>query len=435
MNALISRFLKGGFIRKVLVMVSGTAGAQAIILLASPVITRIYGPEAFGVLGVFMAVSMILIPASGLGYPIAIVLPKHEEEAVGLTKISLWLSVGMALLSLVIAFLFGEELLELLNFTDINNYLYFIPLVILFGSLLQISEQWAVRLQEFGVIARTNMYHALIVQGSMVGIGLIYPFAFVLILMNVIGQLLKAVFMGTGSLRKRKSKGSIDVTHPPLKETARKYKDFPRYRAPEMFLNAVSQNIPIMLLSSLFGPAAAGFFTLSRRVLAAPATLIGKAVGDVFYPRITEAYYNKESLQKLIKKATLGLSLAGLIPYGTVVLLGPWLFGFVFGDEWVQAGEYARWMALASFFGFINSPSVKALPVLSAQGFQLLFTIVMLTVRIAMLAVGSFVFESDLVAIALFGLSGAVLNSLLIMITINISKKFDETSLNKTEGE
>ncbi|WP_347862279.1 oligosaccharide flippase family protein [Salimicrobium sp. PL1-032A] len=425
MKDVITKFLRAEFVRKVMVMVSGTAGAQALILLASPIITRLYGPEAFGILGVFMAVSMILIPASALGYPLAIVLPKHEDEAVGLTKISLWLSIAVAVFSLLIAFLFGEELLQLFNFTDINNYLYLIPLVILFGSLQQISEQWAVRLEEFGVIARTNLYHALVVQGTMVGIGIVYPVALVLIIMNVIGHLLKAVLMGTGSLKKRNSGELLKKEHPPLRETAHKYRDFPMYRAPEMFLNAVSQNIPIMLLTTLFGPAAAGFFTLGRRVLAAPATLIGKAVGDVFYPRITQAYYNEESLQKLIRKATFGLSMAGLIPYGLVVLFGPWLFAFIFGNEWLQAGEYARWMALASFFGFINKPSVKALPVLSAQRFQLIFTIIMLVVRVLMLFIGAVIFESDLIAIALFGISGAILNMILITITLGISRKFD----------
>src|SRR5699024_8227243 len=143
-------------------------------------------------------------------------------------------------------------------------------------------------------------------------------------------------------------------------------------------------------------------------VLNMPAQLIGKSVGDVFYPRISEAAYNKENLTSLIKKATLTLGAVGAIPFGTVIFFGPWLFGFVFGEEWVMAGEYARWIALWSCFAFMNRPSVRALPVLTAQRFHLIYTIIMLLARMFVLFIGFYVFNSDIVAIALFGLSGAL---------------------------
>ena len=41
---------------------TGTAGAQAISMAFAPLITRIYGPEAFGVLGTFMALLPVNFP-------------------------------------------------------------------------------------------------------------------------------------------------------------------------------------------------------------------------------------------------------------------------------------------------------------------------------------------------------------------------------------
>src|SRR5699024_4538293 len=120
----------------------------------------------------------------------------------------------------------------------------------------------------------------------------------------------------------------------------------PVYRAPEMFLNAISQGLPVLMLTAFFGPASAGFYTIGRTVLNIPSQLIGKAIGDVFYPRIAEAANNKEDLNKLIKKATFVLSGIGIIPFGIVILFGPSLFSFVFGSDWIIAGEYARWISL-----------------------------------------------------------------------------------------
>src|SRR5699024_10092294 len=99
------------------------------------------------------------------------------------------------------------------------------------------------------------------------------------------------------------------------------------------------------------------------------------------YPRIAEAKHKGEDLNKLIKKATLFLAGLGIVPFGLIILFGPLLFSFVFGEDWVRAGEYARWIALFSFSTYLNQPAVKSLPVLSAQRFHLLFTIFRSTAR------------------------------------------------------
>src|SRR5699024_11633658 len=52
-----------------------------------------------------------------------------------------------------------------------------------------------------------------------------------------------------------------------LKQLAKKHRDFPLYRAPEELFNTISQNLPILLLTSLFGPASAGFYSIGRTVL------------------------------------------------------------------------------------------------------------------------------------------------------------------------
>src|SRR5690606_8930446 len=139
-------------------------------------------------------------------------------------------------------------------------------------------------------------------------------------------------------------------------------------RAPQILINAISQSMPILLLASFFGPASAGFYSIGRTVLGMPTQLIGKSVGDVFYPRIAEAANNGENITRLLTKATLALAAVGILPFGIVMIFGPWLFEFVFGGEWKIAGEYARWLALWSFFAFVNRPSVKSIPVLNLQG-------------------------------------------------------------------
>lgn len=422
----IKKITQSKFIRNVAIMATGAAGAQAITMAASPVITRLYGPEAFGIMGTFTALTTIIMPIAALTYPIAIVLPKKDNEAKGIIKLSLQVTIIITILISLLLLLFNKWISNLFNLEEIAGFLYFIPIVIVFAGLLQVSEQWLIRTNQFAINAKVNFYQSIIINGSKLGIGLIYPLAIVLVVLQVISNGLRALMMiffakKSGYMTTEKDSQEIESSI----ELSKKYKDFPIYRAPQVSLAAISESLPILLITSFFGPAAAGFYSIGRTVLSLPSSLVGNAIGDVFYPRISEAANTGESLNRLIKKASFGLLVVGIIPFGIIIIFGPWLFEFVFGSGWHVAGDYARWIALTSFAVFINKPVVKSMPVLSAQKIHLIYTVVVILVRTIALLVGFIFFNSDLVAIALFGISSVILNASLFVFTLYLSGKFD----------
>ena len=427
-----TKIIKSTFVRNVLTIVSGAAVAQIITIAFAPIITRIYGPEAFGVFGVFMSIVGIFTPIVALTYPVAIVLPKEDEDAKALVRISIYVAITMSTTIFLLLIFFYQPIGHYLQITEIRSYLVLIPFFMFFSATTQVAQQWLIRKRQFYVRAKIDVIQAIIVNIGKTCAGLISPIATVLILIASLGQALYAMMLTWGArfvtIRDKREDPDKTITSSNLLEIAKHHYDFPLYRAPEAFINGVSQSLPVLLLSSFFGPVSAGFYVIGITVLSLPSQLISHSVGDVFYPHIAEASKNNENLTPLIAKATLGLAAIGFIPFGIVVVLGPWLFGFVFGADWIIAGEYARWLALWIFFGFCNIPSVKAIPVLSAQLFLLIFSILTLIIRLATLAIGSFVFMSDKIAIALFGISGAVLYIVLILVTLLISKQYDGTT-------
>jgi O-antigen/teichoic acid export membrane protein len=162
------------------------------------------------------------------------------------------------------------------------------------------------------------------------------------------------------------------------------------------------------MLAALFGPAAAGFYALSSMVMGAPSTLIGKAVGDVFYPFINSIAHEGKNLARPITKATGALVAIGFFPFGLVVLIGPSLFSWIFGHDWEVAGEYARWLSLFFFFNFINKPSVAAVPVLNIQRGLLIYEIFSTSGKTLGLFIGFYWFGNDVLAVALFSVIGAI---------------------------
>lgn len=418
MREKLINILNKSFVRNVTVLASGTAAAQAISMLSSPFITRLYGPDAFGIMGAFMAIVQIFAPVAALTYPTAIVLPKKNIEAKKIIEVSLFVTLTIAILLTLVIFLYNEEITEILQISEVSSFLYLIPLIVFFSGIIQVSEQWLTRTKQFSINAKVTFLQSLIINSSKIGIGIVNPVATVLVFLTASADCLKVILVLIFLNRsKNKSIENLNIKlskqnniNLSIKELAKKYMDFPLFRAPQVLINSLSQRTPILILTAFFGPTAAGFYTLGNTVLQKPIQLIGNSVGDVFYPRISEAANNNEDIAHLIKKTTLVLAIVGLIPFGIIILFGPWIFSVIFGSEWLVAGKYAQWIGLFLYFEFINRPSVRALPVLGAQFFHLKFTVIILIIRVSALSVGYYLFSSDLVAIALFGISSAILN-------------------------
>ncbi|GAB2798222.1 lipopolysaccharide biosynthesis protein [Halomonas shantousis] len=428
MQQLLARLVRKKFVRNVATVASGAALSQIIALALAPIITRLYDPNVIGILGTFMTVVAILAPLASLTYPVAIILPKHDGQAVGLVRLAALIAVATALATSLILLLWGHDVVSLLGAESLSSFLAFLPLAMLLMAGVQIAEQWLIRKHRYKATAKALIAKALVLNGSKVGAGLFAPTALALIVLTILGTafhvliLVKYAFQGK-TLTQEAADGGEERRS--LKHLARQYGDFPMYRTPQVFLNALSQGLPVLMLASLFGPAAAGFYTLAKQALGAPAQLLSKSIGDVFYPRISAAEKNGENLAKLLIQATLALMALGIVPFGLVMLAGPWLFGLVFGDEWSVAGEYARWLSLWLLFALVNRPAVSALPVLKLQGLFLVYEVVSVVVRFGALGAGFYLLADDIAAVALFSLAGTVLNAALILFTILYAKRLD----------
>src|SRR5699024_10608796 len=156
MNKLLKRLIKSRFVRNVAIMATGTAGAQAVTMALSPIITRLYGPEAFGIMGTFTALTRIIIPVAALTYPIAIVLPKSDINAKRLIKLSLYITFIIAVLITIVLLFFNNSIVEVFQIQEISSFLYLIPLVIIFAGIVQVLEQWLIRTNQFSINAKVS---------------------------------------------------------------------------------------------------------------------------------------------------------------------------------------------------------------------------------------------------------------------------------------
>lgn len=387
--------LRSPVLRNIATVASGTAGAQVITLALMPVITRIYGPETYGVLGVFMSLAFMLIPVAALTYPVAIVLPRRDADARGLIRLSLLVACAFSVLVAAVIALFGEKLASLAGITQIAPFLMLLPLVLLAGAALEVTQQWLVRQQRYRLAAGVAVQQAIAHNGLRIAVGLVHASPAVLLLSTAVGPVLHTLMLNW-SLRRSPSVNAQEAAPEAQRSThelALQYHDFPLYRAPQMLINAISQNLPTLVLAMFFGPIAAGFFALCKQALNVPTQLVGKSVADVYYPRINTAVQDHQPITAMLVKATAALALVGLLPFALVFCFGPQLFALVFGEQWAVAGEYARWLALAEYMIFVSRPCTVAVPALALQGRFLIFEVLSTTLRIAALMAGALFLE------------------------------------------
>lgn len=414
--------------RNVVTVATGTAASQAIAMAFSPLITRLYGPEAYGLMGVFMSVVNLLMTVAALGYPMAIVLPKLDADALNLARLSVYIGIGMAFLTTVVLYLFGVDMLRLLNAEVISVFIYLIPITMFFSVLGGVLGQWLIRKKAFVLTAKYGVFTTLLISSIKTGLGFLYPTAMALIVTNAVGSLFGAMLTYLGWRKQAVKHTVIQAAQPTatLRQLARQYRDFPLLRTPQNLINAFSQSLPVLLLASYFGASTAGQYTIAIAVLGMPASLIGSSVMAVFYPRINEAIMNGENAHALIIKASVGMATMGTLPCLAVIVAGPFLFEFVFGEKWQTAGIYAQWLSLWLFLQFVNKPAVAAIPALRLQGGLLIYELISTGTKILALWLGFVVFKNDVAAIALFSIFGVIAYTWLILWVILHSNRSNQ---------
>jgi len=429
-SILKEKLKKGSFVRNVITLMTGTALAHALVVLAAPVLTRLYKPEDFGVLALFLSIVGILSVIACWCYELSIVLPEKEEDAANLLALSIMITTGMSLLTLVVVALFRHSLATLLGAPEITFYLWLVPLSLLGFGFFQTFNYWCTRKKKFKYLAVQKIAQSTTTVGTqMCAGGFLKLGAGGLIGGNIIGNTLATAILGWKIWKVDKNIIRKSINPSKIRKQALKYKKFPRYSAPNGLLNTTSQQLPGILFTLFFGPIVLGYYYLAYRIFSVPMSLLGQAFAQVFYPKASEYYNTNADIKALVRNTYKVLLKISILPSIFLFMFAPTLFDFIFGENWRIAGEYLRlilpWLTIA----FIVSPSTFIFPILNRQDIALSYEIVLFVARLISILVGGLLLKSATWAIGLYGTVGFFAGLYLIFLInrllsdrVNISK-------------
>ncbi len=155
------------YLKNIFTIFSGTAISQLILILISPLLTKIYGQVNFGIYAQYSALIAICSTFISGRYELAILLPKERKEALTLVVIGSTITLILSTLILIFVLIFEEIFLSYFFNTKKNPFpLFLIPIHVFFIGLYQCLNYWNNRLKKFQLLSKSR-----ILQNTLTGIG------------------------------------------------------------------------------------------------------------------------------------------------------------------------------------------------------------------------------------------------------------------------
>ena len=377
--ARVNRLLGSAFLKDVLKLSAGTLLGRSITIISLPVVTRLYSPEEFKLLAVYLSVISILSVIACFRLEIAIPLAKNDEDAVNLQLLALLVLFLFVSLVTAAVFLRPDEAAQLIGQPTIAPFLWLVPVGTAMVGSYAIFQFWATRLRRFGEISRTRIGQAVVGSATLLSLGWAGVAPLGLLLGNTLNTGAGGLSLGLSALRRdRVLYERVSITR--MRAAFSSYYRYPVYSTPEALFNVAGLQVPILIIAAQGGDEA-GFILLAIQVMTVPMTLLGGSVSQVYMSRLPEEF-RKGMVAPFTFDIVSRLLLIGAGPILLIGALGPIIFPKIFGAQWTQAGEMLFWLAPWMVLQFIVSPVSTVMLVVGKQSAMLALTTIGLMLRV-----------------------------------------------------
>jgi O-antigen/teichoic acid export membrane protein len=361
------------FGRSVAILASGTAISQAIPIAAMPVLTRLYTPEEFGTVALYLAMASLLGVVATARYELAIPLPQDDVEAaeIGLLALKICMVVAVVVLGLVA--LLGGSVAEALGDRRLGPWLYLLPATIVATGLYGVCQLWCNRMGRYRAMSTNRIQHSGATAAGNVAMGAA-GVSGGLVLGALLGQAASAALIAVRIWRTDRSiLGRTTLAG--QRRVAARYASHPRHLVPSHLVGAAALQLPVMMVGALFSPAAAGFFSVAHRVVSLGSTTVANAIGDVYRQQAAHQFREQGAFESLYLRTLRTTAMLAILPFASVYLAAPTLAEWLLGAPWRVAGDYARILAVSAFFQFIFTPVDKGALVVGATRYILVWQV------------------------------------------------------------
>jgi O-antigen/teichoic acid export membrane protein len=339
--------------KHVLTVLGGSVGAQALPLVAAPVITRLCTPADVGAFSVWLGVVAVAAIGATLRLEAAMILDHGSEHQATCFAVVAWSATLLALAMTALAL--GAHALGL---PVVRAWSWPALLTVGLGAWLtaymQTTLAYATSQNAFGKAAKARIWAA----GSIAlfQVGLLWAgLGGAALLAGQLGGLALGLLAAALLLSPPRPRPAL-LPDAAMRRYLRRHSAFWRFSLPSNLLNVLVGQLPLFMIGARHGALAAGLYALTNRVLAAPISLLAASVLEVFKRQAVLDFQTLGNCRDAYLYTFKVLVLLGCGPALVLFLFSPQLFAWVFGETWRPAGELASMLAPLCFLNFIASP-------------------------------------------------------------------------------
>ncbi|HDR7553124.1 TPA: oligosaccharide flippase family protein [Bacillus mobilis] len=415
--------------KNVVTLMSGTVFAQFIAMALSPILTRLYTPEEYGVFSFYVTiVSLLSVVATGR-YEMAIILPKKENNAINIVFICMMITSMISIFCLVMSNIFYNSLNVMFHGEFLAEYLILIPVFVFFTGCYQTYYYWSNRQKDYKTMSLSRVVQSFTNTFGGIGLGVLGSGALGLILSQVLGLILSVMYLlfKVKNLNIKGFKSALNRRK--IRENLYQYKDFPLYNSFHALLDMGLSSGLFFLIGYYYGNMVLGYYAFTWRVLKAPLSIIGTAISQVYVQRANEYYQQGLNVTSLLMSIIKKLTMLALPIFLIIFIWGEELFRIVFGAEWGETGKIAELLTPWLFLNFIASPIAQTYVIFNRQKKALVFAIFQTTLfLVSVMVMGNFNVDATILfrVVSVIGSVTTIIFGLWIFL---IAKENDRESL------
>lgn len=330
------------FARNVWQVARANVLAQALPLLAAPLLTRLYSPADFGAVAQFAAVLGIGLSAASARFDWSVPNARSAAMAAAVLALGGLVLAGVTMVALLAAALWaitgGAQ--GSAAWAVLGAAVWLLPPALLGGGLQQLLAAWHVRAADLTGVGRAKMTQSAANVAVALAAAPLLPPAYAA--WGLAGGVLAGQWVGLRTLWR----SACGLRHSLARTGARRLAvAWARFGVEAGWstlvsvLNTASFALVPLLLARHYSADDVGFYALVQRVALAPVGLVGAAVSQSFWAEAaTLVRSDKPALRRLYQRSTRRL-LGVAAVLALLAASGPWTVGPLFGAErWGAAG-------------------------------------------------------------------------------------------------
>lgn len=408
---------KSDFVKNSIHLTGGTFGSQIILIIASPLLTRLFDSDEFGLLAVFTSLASVLSIVMTGRYEMAILLPKKNSEFKALLSFLVILMLTVTLFVYIIGAILDYNLNLKVILGESYNIRYLIPILGFLLASIQVLNYSSIRSNNISTVNKSKISQSISYVLTAFLLIQFHQSSFTLIISNIIAASVCTIILLTENelFSGRKLTSS---TLKEIKTVALEYKKMIFFNMPNGLIDTMRLFSFNALITMFYSSSILGFYALGYRLIQVPVNIVGSGISQSAFKTLADSNDNQKYL--FILSTIKNLFVISIIPFLLAYSLAPIAFEILFGENWIESGYFVRILTPWMWLNFLASPISSYYLIIQKQEISLALSTLYFITPISIILLFKDEDFTQVLTYISYGMS--IVQILFIIITLIISK-------------